>query len=210
MSCDVTFYHQIGCPKSQSIQLALEASHTPHKTVEINVNDKTYECNSKESQMLVLVKNGQTSALRNYLDAIVHLKLVAEDPVVRNKQEKVLNDFVTYILPYFEKAVVLQSPREGMDLFIETLSVLENQLVFSGGRFFGGNQPSVVDYGLFPYFEKVGRWTDNLEAKECPRLQAWIKAMQEHPLVTRIMQNPDDYKVLENFTASLSYKNLTS
>jgi len=59
------------------------------------------------------------------------------------------------ILPFFEKAVVLQNPREGMDLFIEALSVLENQLIYSGGRFFGGSQPSIVDYGMFPYLDKV-------------------------------------------------------
>ena len=42
-----------------------------------------------------------------------------------------------------------------MDLFIETLSVLENHLIYSGGRYFGGSQPNVVDYGLFPYLDKV-------------------------------------------------------
>ena len=47
--------------------------------------------------MLVLVKNGQTSALRNYREAVIHLKLIADDPAVRSKQEQVLNDFATYV-----------------------------------------------------------------------------------------------------------------
>ena len=59
------------------------------------------------------------------------------------------------ILPFFEKAVILKSPREGLDLFIEALAFLENDLIFSGGRYFGGEQPNVVDYGIFPYLDKV-------------------------------------------------------
>lgn len=42
-----------------------------------------------------------------------------------------------------------------MDLFIEALSYLENELISAGNLYFGGQQPSVVDYGLFPYLDKV-------------------------------------------------------
>ena len=53
---------------------------------------------------------------------------------------------------------------------------------------------------------QVGKWTNTLETKECPRVQAWIKAMKEHPLVTTIMENSSDDKYLESYSASLSKK----
>jgi len=52
---------------------------------------------------------------------------------------------------------VLSSPREGFDLFLEAVSFLENHLSSGSGQFFGGSQPNFVDFGIFPYLEKVSK-----------------------------------------------------
>ena len=59
--------------------------------------------------MPYLVKNGETS-IRNYREAITYLKLLAEDPIVRSKQEKVLNDFAIYVRIFSFHFCILMLP----------------------------------------------------------------------------------------------------
>ena len=58
--------------------------------------------------MPVLVKNGEAS-LKEYHEAIVYLKLIAEDPAIRSKQEKILSDFATYVSMHLKLAIADKS-----------------------------------------------------------------------------------------------------
>ncbi|XP_076822513.1 pyrimidodiazepine synthase-like [Clavelina lepadiformis] len=203
MACEtLTFYNHLWCPKSQSIHLALKASKVPHKTIEVPANGKDHVCSESERSEPALETKDQKS--RNYREVIEFLQLIAKDPLKRSKQERILQHFVHHILPYFEKSVILSSPREGLDLFIEALSFIENELISSCGKYFGGSHPGVVDYGLFPYLDKIGKWIPAFEPNECPRVQSWVKSMRQHPLVTNVLSQDDAVEHLKSYSQSLN------
>nr|CAB3251241.1 glutathione S-transferase omega-1 [Phallusia mammillata] len=150
----IVFYNRHWSPMSQAVKLVLTATNLPHKTVDLATND------ASANALPTLARNG-TSAIANYKDAIEFLNsvngrtIVPEKSEDRTKQFKLLEHFVLHIVPFFERAVILTSPREGFDLLLESMSFLENHLTTSSGRFFGGEQPNFVDYGIYPYLDKV-------------------------------------------------------
>ncbi|XP_078489589.1 glutathione S-transferase omega-1 [Ciona intestinalis] len=200
----LTFYSQMWCPKSQSILLALEASGLPHTTVNLAVDDKNHVCSDNEKSQPALVQNGNISK-HNYKEAVQFLHGLdgantKQDAAKKTKQDRILDHFFEHILPYFEKSVVLDSPREGLDLFIEASSFLENELVTAGGPYFGGREPSFADYGLFPYFDKVGKWFQDFDDYECPRIKSWIRVMRQHPLVVKVLKETHTNDHLARYT----------
>jgi len=128
---------------------------------------------------------------RNYQSYVANLdedqkeSLIPADNVKRNYQIKLLKDFLLEVKPFFDKTILYSSPREGHDLFLESLSLLENQLA-KEGKFFGGKTPNFLDFGVFPYIEKIGKWIPEFAPSECMILKAWVRNMKSQPVVVEV------------------------
>jgi len=122
---------------------------------------------------------------KSYSDVLLGLsesqlsKVAPSDSTTRQRHEQVLEKFFSKIKPLFNKTVVHNNPREGHDLFLESLSSIENRLNENRGplNLFGGSEPNFLDFGIFPYMDKVGKWIPELEKTEFPRLRFWRETM---------------------------------
>nr|CAB3251240.1 glutathione S-transferase omega-1 [Phallusia mammillata] len=194
-----------GAAVDQSFPLCLgwrKRAKLRHKTVDLATND------ASANALPTLARNG-TSAIANYKDAIEFLNsvngrtIVPEKSEDRTKQFKLLEHFVLHIVPFFERAVILTSPREGFDLLLESMSFLENHLTTSSGRFFGGEQPNFVDYGIYPYLDKIGKWTPVLKPHQCIKVQAWLRSMRELPLIADVFTNEKSKEHMQYYADNL-------
>lgn len=101
----------------------------------------------------------------------------------RRKHEEILRRFNSCIVPFFNTTVMTSNPREGLDLFIESLSLIENLLVSCRTPYFSGSEPLFLDFGIFPIIDKIGKWTVKLPDFELPHLMRWRALMRAHPYV---------------------------
>ncbi|XP_039248137.1 glutathione S-transferase omega-1-like [Styela clava] len=169
----LTFYNDRCDPASQSIMLLLAAKQIPHEKVDIK----------GDSENAAGIQNGNGRAV-SYLAA---LDVVKSD--LNEEQKKFLEYFMKNIQPLFYRTVLTGNPREGLDLFFEALSYLENRL--TSGPYFGGKSPDILDYGLFPWIEKIGSWMPEIDHHECLKLQSWVRRMRDEPVVSKVMPSPD-------------------
>lgn len=175
-----TLYNSVHDPISQSMMLLLKAKKIPHETVEVQTRGE-----------IVGLQNGKGRA-KSFLEALNFLR--TETTLQENdgeKLEKIMQYFSQNIEPLFYRTVLTGNPREGLDLFFEAISYLENTLDESPGSFFGGKEPGAIDYGLYPWIEKIGPWFPRTERHECVKLQTWVRKMSRLPLVVELMPDTD-------------------
>lgn len=194
------FYNQIGVLECQSLKLILSAGDLPHTTIDVR--------RSKCSQESALIKNSdETTLISTYKNAVIELSSLMPESIplsIGDSDRQILQHFIKHIQPHFESTVLHSNPREGYDLLVESLAHLENVFARSAGSYFGGAQPNIVDFGLFPYIDKIGTWTHALRPSECSRLQTWVKTMREHPVVVASALSEDELKVqLEEYSRAL-------
>jgi len=194
------FYNQIGVLECQSLKLILSAGDFPHTTIDVPRS----KCNSGS----VLIKNfDETTLISNYKNAVIELSSLMPENIplsISESDRQILQHFIKHIQPHFENTVLYSNPREGYDLLIESLAYLENVFAKCVGSYFGGSQPNIVDFGLFPYIDKIGTWTHAMRPGECRRLQAWIKVMRQHPAVMASALSEDELKVqLQEYSQAL-------
>lgn len=135
-------------------------------------------------------------------------ELMPDDEQVRERQFKILARFLSDIKPYFDKTILLASPREGHDLFLESLAFLENELVRGGGKFLAGSAPNFLDFGVFPYLDKIGKWMPEFEPYECIKLHTWKNHMRNHPTVTSVMTSRHSSQTDEDTFKQMYIKDL--
>lgn len=124
---------------------------------------------------------------------------------------QLLEYFVSHVYPTFVKTVTHNHAREGLDLFIEAIAHLENSLL---PPYFGGSSPNLVDYGLFPWFNKVSlknfshrvykllsllllQMLPSVRQCEAPQLKNWLKRMKSDSIVQKVAEaafNPNQLK----------------
>lgn len=192
-----TLYNDVYDPVAQSMLLVLTANQIPHKTVPVN----------GEKEGVSLQNNGKFVAT-NYPAVIKALEndvIQTSDPEMKEKHLKMIKHFTEDIQPLFLRTVMTGNPREGLDLFFEGLAYFENQLILSPGPYFGGKTPNMLDYGLYPWLEKIGSWIPDINKHECVSLQSWVKRMRNDPVVLKVMPTCDSTS-LETYKHTLSTK----
>ncbi|XP_051504632.1 glutathione S-transferase omega-1 [Myxocyprinus asiaticus] len=201
----IRLYSMRFCPFAQRTRLVLSAKGIKHDIVNINLKDKPDWFLEKNPFGLVPTletPSGQviyeSPITCEYLDEVYpEKKLLPSDPFERAQQKMMLEHF-SKVTPFFYK--IPMGRKNGEDVSaLETelkdkLSKLNETLVNKKTKFFGGNSITMIDYMMWPWFERM----EMLELKHClentPELKKWTEHMLEDPSVKATMFSTDTYK----------------
>lgn len=138
-----------------------------------------------------------------YLDALYpENKLISTDPYVRARQQIILDAFSRVTAAYF-KTVRTANPESLIDLN-KSLEYFEKNLTSS---FFGGETPTMVDYCMWPWFERFSflklLLEFELDASKFPKISGYIERMKKLPAVITTSTNINDlFEFHKSFVAN--------
>ncbi|XP_044896583.1 glutathione S-transferase omega-1 isoform X1 [Felis catus] len=168
-----------------------------HEIININLKNKPEWFFTKNPFGLVpVLENSQGQLIYEsaitceYLDeAYPGKKLLPDDPYEKACQKMVFQLF-SKVPPLVTSFIRRQNNEDGSGLKEELrkeFSKLEEVLTNKKTTFFGGNSLSMIDYLIWPWFERL----EVLELNECvdhtPKLKLWMAAMREDPAVSSLL-----------------------
>uniref|UniRef100_A0A8C0EFU2 Glutathione-dependent dehydroascorbate reductase n=1 Tax=Bubo bubo TaxID=30461 RepID=A0A8C0EFU2_BUBBB len=117
-----------------------------------------------------------------YLDeAFPGKKLMPSDPYERAFQKMLLEQFSKVLSP------------QGRIL---TIVIFHSSQILSKRNtvFYGGDSISMLDYMIWPWFERLEPFQLKDALSHTPKLQRWMEAMKEDPAVKATMTDPQTFK----------------
>lgn len=200
----IRLYSRRFCPFAERTRLVLEAKGIKHEVININLKNKPEWFFKKSPSGLVpVLENSQgqlicESAITcEYLDeAYPGKKLLPEDPYEKARQKMVFELFSK--VPSLIGSFIRSKNKEDCPGIKEELrkefSKLEEVLTNRKTTFFGGNSLSMIDYLIWPWFERL----EALELNECvdhtPKLKLWMAAMRKDPTVSALLINAKTFQ----------------
>ncbi|KAM9061684.1 glutathione S-transferase omega-1 [Sarcophilus harrisii] len=201
----IRLYSMRFCPFAQRTRLILKAKGIKHEVININLKNKPEWYFKKHPLGLVPVletSKGQliheSSITCEYLDEVYPgKKLFPEDPYEKALQKMILESFSK--IPSLTKDALI-AVRNGEDCtnqkaeLRKEFSKLEEILCRQKTTFLGGNSVSMIDYLIWPWFERL----ESYEIADCvehtPALKLWIDAMKKDPTVESLLTDLKTYK----------------
>ncbi|KAM3863309.1 glutathione S-transferase omega-1-like [Diretmus argenteus] len=197
------------CPFAQRARLVLNAKGIKHDIVNINLKDKPDWF--LEKNPLGLVPTLETTAGQviydspitcEYLDEVYsEKKLLPSDPFEKAQQKMMLENY-SKITPYFYKIPIGKKKGEdisGMEAELKKKFVeLNADLVNKKTKYFAGNSVTMIDYLMWPWFERLEVFELTHLLEGAPELKKWTETMLEDPTVKATMHSVDTYKVYYN------------
>uniref|UniRef100_A0A3Q1ERP1 Glutathione S-transferase omega n=1 Tax=Acanthochromis polyacanthus TaxID=80966 RepID=A0A3Q1ERP1_9TELE len=190
----IRIYSMRFCPFAQRTRLVLVAKGINHETVNINLKEKPDWFLAKNPLGLVPVLEtsaGEITILRGGIP----FRVVFYYDLHFSK-----------VTPYFYR--IPMGRRNGDDVSgLETelkdkFGKLNEDLVKKKSKFFGGDSITMIDYMMWPWFERL----EALRLEHCmagtPELKKWTERMWEDPAVKACMFSTDVYRVfMESYAA---------
>uniref|UniRef100_A0A671NKJ8 Glutathione-dependent dehydroascorbate reductase n=1 Tax=Sinocyclocheilus anshuiensis TaxID=1608454 RepID=A0A671NKJ8_9TELE len=171
----IRLYSMRFCPFAQRARLVLTAKGVKHEIININLKD-----------------NGQ----------VIYESPITCEYLEERAQQKMLLDHYSKVIPYFYK--ISMGKKRGEDVsaaeveFTDKVSQLNEYLAKKKTKYFGGNSITMIDYLIWPWFERA----EMMGVKHClantPELRKWIECMFEDPVVKATMFSTEDHKVFFN------------
>ncbi|KAM9061682.1 glutathione S-transferase omega-1-like isoform X3 [Sarcophilus harrisii] len=194
------------CPFAQRTLLVLKAKGIKHEIININLKNKPdWFFNKNPFGLVPVLETSQGQLIYEsvitceYLDEAYPGKLFPEDPYKKAFQKMILESFSKVPLLSKESLVAV---RNGEDCSAQkaelrmVFSNLEEILFRQKTTFFGGDTVSMIDYLIWPWFERLG----SFEIADCVnhtlKLKLWIAAMKKDPTVSALLV---EEKTLKNF-----------
>ncbi|XP_026992135.2 glutathione S-transferase omega-1-like [Tachysurus fulvidraco] len=201
----IRIYSMRFCPYAERTRLVLHAKGIEYETINIHLKEKPewyLEKNPLGAVPALETPCGQVvyeSAITcEYLDEIYpEKKLFPSDPFAKAQQKMLLEEY-SKVIPLFYKIPMGKNKGEDVSAIEaelkEKLSKLNKVLVNKKTKFFGGDTVTMIDYLIWPWFERVDAW----QLKNCldatPELNNWILQMKEDPSVKALMFSIDTHK----------------
>jgi len=182
------------CPYAQRTRLVLAHLNIPHEVVNINLAQKPEWFFTKNPLGLVpVLEKGdkivyESTVCDEYLEDVYgNHGLLPADPYTKARI-KILMESVSKITDKFYTLLRTKADDDkqpGIEELRKAAKFFEDNL---SGTYFGGDKPSMLDFHIWPWFERfpmlervVG--TTLLPADQFPKLNAWVKVIQELPAV---------------------------
>lgn len=202
----IRLYSMRFCPFAQRTRLVLNAKGIKYDTININLKNKPDWFLEKNPLGLVPVLETQSGQVIyespitcEYLDEVYpEKKLLPFDPFER-AQQRMLLELFSKVTPYFYKIPVNRMKGEDVSA-LETelkdkLSQFNEILLKKKSKFFGGDSITMIDYMMWPWFERL----ETMNLKHCldgtPELKKWTERMMEDPTVKATMFSTETYMV---------------
>ncbi|XP_025906375.1 glutathione S-transferase omega-1-like isoform X1 [Nothoprocta perdicaria] len=201
----IRLYSMRFCPFAQRTRLVLRAKNISHEVININLKNKPdwfFEKNPFGLVPVLETSKGQliyeSPITCEYLDeAFPGKKLLPSDPYERASQKMLLEHF-SKIAPLVFKYYT--AVRDGQDAsavkaeFVEKINKLEETLSKCNTVYFGGDSVSMLDYMVWPWFERLEAVQLQDSLSHMPKLQRWMGAMREDPAVKDTVTDPQTYR----------------
>jgi glutathione S-transferase len=207
------FYSMRFCPYAQRVQLVLNAKGIPHDVVFINLSDKP-------EWFLKIFSAGKVPALvydNNFLSESLLLADFLDEqypePPLHNSSplqkmlDKLFIESFGKVGGAFYKLMMTtkEIEKKNFDELVDSLIPIENELAERRSKFFGGKNPGMVDYMIWPWFERLdainpyshGTFVIPFESK-FPTLAKWKSLMIADKAVAPYYITPE--KHAEHFT----------
>uniref|UniRef100_A0A8C9FSP6 Glutathione S-transferase omega n=1 Tax=Pavo cristatus TaxID=9049 RepID=A0A8C9FSP6_PAVCR len=182
-----------------------------HEVVNINLKNKPdwiFEKNPDGLVPILETSKGQliyeSPITCEYLDeAFPGRKLMPSDPYERAFQKMLLEHF-SKITTVISKAL-----KEGRDLttlktdLAEKFGKLDEILSQRNTVFYGGDSTSLIDYMIWPWFERLEAFQLEGVLTHTPKLQRWMEAMRKDPAVKDTITDSQTFRIF----LQLYYKN---
>ena len=160
------------CPYAQRGHLTLNAKNIPYHTININLTDKPewYQEVSPLGKVpsLELVNEPGTPSLiesmviMEYLDEKYPQKpLFPKDPLAKAQDKIWIERFNQVTAAFYRIATKPQEADQALKDLSVALDLFENELKRRGTPLFGGEASNVLDYAIWPWFERtelVKKW----------------------------------------------------
>lgn len=153
------------CPYAQRAHLVLEAKQIPYHTYNINLVNKPEwffkYSPSGQTPALGLTNEqgnpfiGESLIVADYLDEkYPERKLYPEDPLAKANDRLLLERFNKVIIASYVAAGIM-SGTGALKTITDGLDEFEAELKKRNTKFFGGDQPGMLDYMIWPWFERI-------------------------------------------------------
>ncbi|ESO91069.1 hypothetical protein LOTGIDRAFT_204139 [Lottia gigantea] len=187
------------CPFAHRTRLVLHHKNIPFEIVNIHLKKKPdWYLEKNPFGTVPTLEQGdkivyESNICNVYLDeAYPGEKLISTDPY-QKARDQILIDTFGRISGIFFKVVASGENKE--DLFKELKRY--EQALKERGNYFGGNKPNMVDYTIWPLFERfvlLENRGHKLDPSEFPCLTAYIKRMKEVPAVKAAMMDDQSHE----------------
>ncbi|KAJ9590882.1 hypothetical protein L9F63_016087, partial [Diploptera punctata] len=199
----VVLYSMRFCPYGQRVQMVLEAKKIPYDVVYINLMDKPswYLERNPLGKVPSLEKNPgkciyESLIVADYLDEeYPQTPLHSKDPMQKAKDRILVEQFSKVIQDMYK--LYQNISKETFQNLLTELDCFEKELISRQTFFFGGNSPGMLDYMIWPWFERIGLLKCiggngfGLFEDRFPELIAWRDRMKDDDPVKVTYLEPD-------------------
>ncbi|XP_029962610.1 glutathione S-transferase omega-1-like [Salarias fasciatus] len=208
----IRIYSMRFCPFAQRTLLVLIAKGIKYEVVNVHLVDKPDWF--LEKNPLGLVPTLETSAGEvifespitcDYLDEVYPgKKLLPPTPLEKAQQRMMLEQFK--IPGYYYRITMGRKKGEDVSGLLSELkdsfTKLDAVLTKKKTKFFGGDSITMIDYMIWPWFERL----EVFDVKQCvdsaPELKKWIERMLEDPAVKATAHSLENHKIFyESYVA---------
>nr|UUB32727.1 glutathione S-transferase GSTo2 [Dendroctonus valens] len=194
------------CPFAQRCRLVLRAKGIPHDIVNINLIDKPewYFQIHPEGKVPALL-DGDKVVVES-LDICDYLEekypqnpLYPAEPALKAKDKEIIQK-IGQATTVFAKCIYGKEEKSAKawgNALVESLQPLEEELATRETALFGGNEPNMIDYALWPWGERAGAMAIKLAAKlyledeQIPLLRKWRKTMIHDSVAAQLFHGPE-------------------
>ncbi|GJQ68759.1 GstO2 [Trypoxylus dichotomus] len=196
------------CPFSHRVRLVLRAKNVDHDTVNINLlNKPEWYTNVHAEGKVPALDTGskiivESLSICDFLDNQYPSPPLYPAEPLGVEQDKDLIQKIEPLVNIFTKIIVgkeTKSPAEWKEQMVPHLEIFNTALEKRDTKYFGGENPGMVDYMLWPWAERAGVLAIVLgerlpiETNELSKIRQWRKLMREHPVVDGIYNEPEKF-----------------
>ena len=153
------------CPYAQRAHLVLDSKGIPYHTIYINLTEKPEWLTSKSPMGKVpaveIPEFGEKTlyeslVICDFLDEKFPEKKLHSSDTFQKAQDRILIErFNAVISPYYKILFSTSGiPVGALSEFVESLDIFEKELKKRGTAFFGGENPGMLDYMIWPWCER--------------------------------------------------------
>lgn len=194
------------CPYAQRTRLVLLHKNIEFETVNINLKQKPDWFRARNPIGLVPVLEFddkivyESNVCNEYLDNIYPTPKLIPTDFYRASRDKMLWETfgkVTELFYEIPKSVADGSLDKCIRRYERQLRRYESELS-NRGEYFGGSSPCMVDFMVWPWFERIPVLTiiapeAEIDPNKFPHLSSWMKLMMELPAVRETYEEPTSH-----------------
>uniref|UniRef100_A0A1B6MTK7 Glutathione transferase n=1 Tax=Graphocephala atropunctata TaxID=36148 RepID=A0A1B6MTK7_9HEMI len=194
------------CPYDQRVHLVMIAKNIPHDNVWINLKTKPdwYLKKIPSTKVPGLLIDGQalyeSLIIADYLDEkFPDRPLHSNDPLKKAKDRILIENFGKVTSPFYKVMTGVNATVEEFEDVVKELVAFDNELASRGTPFFGGDKPGMVDYVIWPWFERIQMFKilhgDQFvfPKDRLPNLAQWLTRMVADEAVQQYYLTPEKH-----------------